>query len=212
MTRNRTNDRDRIRPELLAAYVDGELDEQEAARVEEWLTAHPELAQDVADQRRLAQLWHLTPPPRAPDWDASLARLHERLSTARRPTGSRPWVLALFTVAGLAAAILLAVFWAGWPERPPLEEAGPSRVAVQPWPVVSADDVAIESLHDADRQALVVGEPPASAPLELLAVHEVVVTKLDVDDLGRMPRVSLDRGSDFPMIVMPPVDEWDDGP
>src|SRR5689334_18822405 len=54
---------DQLPPELLAAYVDGELPPAECRRVEAWLADHPDARADVEDQRRLLRLFEETAPP-----------------------------------------------------------------------------------------------------------------------------------------------------
>jgi hypothetical protein len=189
------------RPEWLAAHLDGELGEAERARVEAWLADHPEAAAEVEAHRRLARLYQEAEPPAPADaaWDAVLARVEAGL----RVPPPRRWhkVAGVAGIIGLVAAAAAAValvltFGGGATPTPPPEE---------PWPVLSADEVRIESMHDADRGALVVGEPPVSGPLELLAADEVKVSHLDRDDQGRMPQLAYtDDTLSVPMIVMPP--------
>jgi anti-sigma factor RsiW len=63
-------------PQLLAAYVDGELGPADRAAVDAWLCDHPEARADVAAQRRLTHLWRAAPPPDPGDaaWADELLR------------------------------------------------------------------------------------------------------------------------------------------
>src|SRR5438552_5519183 len=76
--------RDRPFPELLAAYVDGELDAAGRAQVETWLAAHPDAYAEVENQRKLSRkngkLWHFSAPP-SPG-ERSWTRLFQRMHTA----------------------------------------------------------------------------------------------------------------------------------
>jgi hypothetical protein len=206
MSRRRTDDREEPRPELLAAYIDGALDDAERARVAAWLADHPEAAADVEAQRRLARLFAAAepPPPSEADWAGVLARIEDGLRP--RPAWRRPaaGLLAVAALLTAAAAVLLALRADRLPP-PPSED--PQAQAEEPLPVVSADEVHIESMDDADRDMLLVGEPPVRGPLALLERNEVQVNQLDADEQGRKPSVYCpEEGSGNPMVVMPPAE------
>ncbi len=191
----RLND-ENCRPELLAAYVDGELDNATRAEVEAWLASRPEAAADLAAQRRLARLCDeaIPPAPSAADWAAVLSNIEAGL--ARRPARkARVAVgLGLTGLVAAAAAALVAVSLRGG--------------ADEPFPVLSADEVHIESMDDADVGALVVGEPPLREPLELLTSADVKVHGIDPDALGRLASVSTAKDAAAPLfVVMPPAAE-----
>jgi hypothetical protein len=168
-------------PRLLAAYADGEVTPEERARIEAWLTDHPEAAAEVDAQRSLARLYEETPPP-APseeEWRDVLA----------------------------AACVLLTVaLWSPLPTTPTTQpqKTGPVVVVDDPLVIASGEDIRIESMNDADRAALIVGDPPVRAPLlELLGPDEVKVTKVEPTDDGHMGSLWPTGGAGTPMIVMP---------
>jgi hypothetical protein len=206
MSPRRTDDRGEPRPEWLAAYADGALDDATRARVEAWLAEHPEAAADVENQRRLVRLFQAADPP-APsvaDWDGLLARVEAGLRQAPPPAWPRRVAGALGVLAALAAAAALVAFLSPRPPAPKPDE--PAARAEEPLPVVAADEVWIESMDDADRDALVVGEPPVRGPMALLERDEVQVNHLDADERGRRPSVHYtEEGPGNPMIVMPPA-------
>jgi anti-sigma-K factor RskA len=195
------------RPELLAAYVDGELGGPERARVEAFLAEHPEAAADVEAQRGVLRLCqHAAPPtPSESAWAETLARVEAGLGTTTAPApGPARRLGAAGAVLGLlatAAAVLLALFLA----RPPVQPVASGPAEQEPLPVASAEEVHIETIDDADRGALVVGEPPVRGPLVLLEKDEVKVSQMDADEQGRVPQVWTGEDSSNPMIVMPPT-------
>jgi len=68
----------------LTAYVDGELTDEERARVEAWLTRNPEVRAEVEAQQHLKALCERCPVP-GPDalaWDDVLARVESALEAA----------------------------------------------------------------------------------------------------------------------------------
>src|SRR5437899_8787103 len=113
----------------LTAYVDGELTDEERARVQAWLTRNPEVRAEVEAQQHLKALWERCPVP-APDalaWDDVLARVESALEAAStenlqprlsplRPSPRNPWRWAAWVAA--AAALLLAL-WLGHRPAPP---------------------------------------------------------------------------------------------
>src|SRR3954463_1573502 len=85
------NDPDRgATPEQVAAFVDGELDPGNSARVEAWLTDHPEMAAEAEAWRRLARVWAETAPPDPGPaaWATTRARIEAALP-ARAPNRLR---------------------------------------------------------------------------------------------------------------------------
>jgi anti-sigma factor RsiW len=189
------------RPEALAAYVDGELPPAERAAVEAWLAGHPEAAAEVAALRRLSRLWEAAAPPEpsAPQWAALLAHIESALpaAAARRPLPWRRLVGGL--AAGLAAAaVVLAVVL----RDRPAEVVPPP--AIEPLPVVTADDVEIIRIDARDAGALVVGEPPLREALALLGPGEVIVDQVKSDVQGMDPHF---QQSGPPMIIMMPRED-----
>jgi hypothetical protein len=184
-------------PEQLAAYVDGELDRPEMVplkrRVEDWLAACPEAATEVDAQRRLAQVWQATTPPEPGEdaWAAVLARLEQ---TPVRPVKALRWRPAAW-VAGILAACAAAVWLTlvllqprdqanrvDLKRRPtPAKESPAPRdtkaapAPVEPFEVVTADEVEILSVRGADTGTLVVGEVPVRGELVLPLPGEVEI-------------------------------------
>jgi anti-sigma factor RsiW len=198
------------RPELLAAYVDGELDEAARARIETWLAAHPEVQAEVEAQRQLIRLWHeaVPPEPTAGQWQAALARLEAALTkaepaSARTKTGGgrSPWVAA----ASLAAAVLLGGTWYAVREASRPTPSGPegplARPHIETLPVLSPDEVEIISVDAADSGLLVVGEPPVQGPLILASASDIDLT--DAPDMG-----SITEDPNAPMILAPKDTPW----
>jgi anti-sigma factor RsiW len=205
--------RDDLPPELLAAYVDGELAPAECRRVEAWLADHPEARADVEAQRRLARLFEgAAPPTPGPvQWADALARVEHGLAAPpARPARRRRAAVAIAAIVA-AAAVLLALALKDPPVRPVPPDAGPP-AAEEPWPVASADEVEIVSMDDRDRGALVVGEPPVGERVELLTANEVQVNKLGRDEQGWVGQLCGTDGSGSPMVVMQPSPGPDDAP
>jgi anti-sigma factor RsiW len=187
-------------PDELTAYVDGELDPAARARVAERLEHDAAARAEVAGQERLARLWAAIPPaePTEAAWAATLAGIEAKLAAAkdkpppRGPLG--PWLIRLgLTAASLAACWLLVAFWpAGRPEP------------VEPFPVVSAQDIEIQSMDDADAGALVVGSPPVPGPLVLAGAGDITVERLVPSRGAPMPiQVGMADGPDAPMLWAP---------
>jgi hypothetical protein len=208
------------RPELLAAYFDGELDGRPdldalRRRVRDWLCRHPEAGAVLDDYRRLAQLWQETRPPE-PEPE-TWRRVEECLARhplpqpvpARRARAGR-WVAALLAVA--AGVALWA--WLGLhdPAGPKVAEkkAAPAAVgedAVEVFPVATAAEVTILRVEGNDTHTLVVGELPVQGPLELAGPGDVVLTSVQPDTRDQMmPQVRVD-GPHRPMIWAPTASE-----
>jgi len=150
-------------PEQLAAYFDGELPEPDRVALEAWLATHPDGRAEVEALRQLhAQYDALPVPEPSPQrWDATYAAVEARLA----PRG-RNWTWAVL-VAGLAAAVVgvLAL------------PRGVAPIDVEPYPVVSADEVRIISMNPNDHRALV--------GVQALELNEVeLVTHPDMEILG----------------------------
>ena len=99
-------------PELLAAYFDGELEGRDEvadlrARVEAWLEANPQAAEQWGEHQELKKLWQSTTPaePSAAAWKQSLEGID---SQRRQPSPARRrrfWLIASV----VAASVLLFV-------------------------------------------------------------------------------------------------------
>jgi anti-sigma-K factor RskA len=199
----RSND-DRSDPaSWLTAYVDGELNEQESARVEEWLAGDPAARAEVDAQRRLKALWEQGAPadPTPAAFDAVRARI-EAGRTSPAPASRHRARLALAAALATAAAATLA-FFLNRPAPRPEPEPGPRLPAALPLEVVDADEVVIEELDAADRPLLVVGQPPVTGPLVLAGEGEVVVDHMESFPVhDRKPYLHAPRDGS-PMLVAP---------
>jgi hypothetical protein len=175
-------------PELLAAFVDGELYGAEASRVEAYLTAHPEAQAEVTEQRRLARLWQRTTPaePGRAAWQRTLDRI---LAGPRRTRPrSRRW--SYFLAATVAAAAVGVILWTGMsrPRTP---------VPIESLPVAQSSDVEITRIDGDDVGLVAVGRLPLVGVLELANAGEIEITGMPQPN-PRMPMVQVAGGS--PMI------------
>lgn len=191
-------------PELLAAYVDGEMDARTRARVEAWLADHAEARDEVRGLQRLQKLCADAPPPEPGErtWSAALARIEAHVAEARlRPArhGSR-WLVRLGLVAGCLAAgcLLLIAFSLRGLRSPP----GPEPVL--PLPVASDHDIEILSMEDSDIAALIVGKPPILGELVLASAEDISEIETAADENGQLPEHwGKNEGLNGPMIVSP---------
>jgi hypothetical protein len=108
--------------EDLAAYVDGELDAARRSTVEAWLSNHPEVAVEVEQQRRLADIWQATAPaqPSESQWGEVLAHVETAALHLpwRRPLWRRPGFSFTLAVVGTAAVLLFAFSLLRWHRAP----------------------------------------------------------------------------------------------
>lgn len=112
-------------PDVLAAYVDGELDDRARTALERWLAENPAARPCLDAQRRMSpenwRLWRDAAAPR-PDpavWDAVRLRIATRLAASRpaEPAPRRvPWEVRLARVIAVPAYTLTAcvVLFAGF--------------------------------------------------------------------------------------------------
>jgi hypothetical protein len=214
MNHHRADDAGRPKPQWLAAYVDGELSSDRRALVESWLTTHPETAAEVEVHQRLPRLCRDTAPPEPGEaqWDAVLAHMEARLSVKaaeQRPSRRRlAWLITGLTAASVLLAATLFVpsaadYMAGWFSPSVSLPRNLTDVPEAPLAVASADDIEIISMDDADRDALVVGEPPVREPLTLLAADEVHVEEVIGNMDGMNPRY-FPGGGTAPMLIVEP--------
>jgi hypothetical protein len=192
------------KPEILAAYVDGELAPAERLAVESWLASHPEARADVEAQSCLGRAWQSTRPnePDAGTWAAALENIWARLDVA--PLSPRRRVPLRWLV-GLAAGILAAIaLFLAVRTPPPGSLVSPGAVVRdEALLVTTADDVEITSLADADSDdVLLVGFAPVHGPMLLAGEGEIQLDDITPDP-GMNPR--FDQGVS-PMIT-PAADE-----
>ena len=122
--------------ELLAAYVDGELDADARLRVERWLADHPEARGELNAQRAASPannaLWERADPPEpsAGAWvvrhRAVQVQLAAPVSTHYRRAGI--WAIAGLAAAGVAAAMAWVAFGPATSSTPPVDTK-PSELA-----------------------------------------------------------------------------------
>lgn len=102
--------------ELLAAYVDGELDGETRARIEHWLADHPEARDELSAQYALSPantgLWERAEPlqPAEGKWVRRLQAIEEQLADPLAVPRRRAGIWAVAGLAAMAAAAA-AVAW-----------------------------------------------------------------------------------------------------
>lgn len=197
-------------PQLLAAFLDGELEGRPEmsdlrARIEAWLETHPQAMGELEDQRALKELWQETTPaePSAAAWSKTLERIEARRQHPRRVAG-RSWFALNVFAASVALALIAALV--AWRLSLPTENEK-SPIAVQPpvkqklpdepievFEVATADEVVVLSIGGADTAALVVGLLPLMGAIELAEPSEVCI-------FTQCPRTNMrQNGHDRPMI------------
>ncbi len=197
------------RPELLAAYLDGELDLDARRQIEDWLAVHPEAAAEVEGQRQLLRLWQEAAPaePSEARWAGVFAGIALAASSLPRPWPGRGWRAILWIGTAItAAAVAAAVAGIGMLHRPtpPTLPETPlaSHEEIEPLSVVSRDDVEILSMDGDDDDTLVVGEPPVRGPIVLAANGDISLEVIRADPAG-LPGVQMKEGATGPMLVVP---------
>jgi hypothetical protein len=160
-------------PEQLAAFAEGELDPAASDWVRAWLA-------DRGDEQDLLLLpWLRESVPCEPSeeaWNATLAHIHERVFTPQRPPLRPRWGLrVLVGLAVTATAAALAGVWLIPPWLGTTKDSGglvQSDPDVEPFPVASAAEVNIISIHPNDADAVVMGIP-LLGPLEWVQAEEI---------------------------------------
>jgi hypothetical protein len=203
------------RCEELAAYADGELDHWEGGpalkqRIEEWLADHPEGLAEVESLRRLGRLWMSSAAPEPHEaWPELAGRIHKRLHEApARPSPRKArkgfWAAAFLA---LAAAILLAFLNLNQPgpddNKSKEPEKKPAAVAVEPFPVATAEEVEILHVDGDDTDALVVGDLPVKGPLLLAEPGDVKLKS--VDSAEDPAKVGVHMNEETPPVIWTPV-------
>jgi hypothetical protein len=202
--------------QLLAAYADGELDEAATIRVKAWLDEHPaayrEFEGQIAFSPRRDELWDSLQPPMptpatwAGVWERVELSLDNRANHAPKPTRRSWWKrglgIALLAVPCSAAAAVLALSLsttpAPQPVPPAIEEPSP-----EVFEVAATNDVEILSVRDADVTSIVVGQPPLTDKMTLVARGDVKLESLGPAGDGTIPEIQMGGPSDAPMIYAP---------
>jgi anti-sigma factor RsiW len=204
----------RPRPELLAAYADGELCAAERARVEAWLAAHPEAAVELSAQRRLSRcncrFWAAAAPPEPVEaaWSRVLNRVEAALAAPAAPrpaaaTAAPPAARRWYRPRGVLAAVAAGLALFALPVRPPADGPTEEWAAWAVFPVAAPADVEIESLRQDDAPLLVVGASPLTS-LPWATAAEVTLEYLEPDEAdGMVPAGPAAGGDDVPMVYTP---------
>jgi anti-sigma factor RsiW len=176
-------------PELLAAYLDGELQGNaerlaQKEQVEAWLAEHPEAAAEPAAGDGLRTAWQATAPaePGENAWDAVRVCVQDQLDREKERRARRrilAWGAGGAAAAAVAAWLLLTLPSSG-PAPQVVERSRPipaKNVEEEaPFPVATADEVEIVHIQGNDTATLVVGALPLEGPL-VLAGHGDVTLK-----------------------------------
>jgi hypothetical protein len=210
MTRNWHNP-DRPTPAELAAWADGELEDSDAARVEAWLSAHPEDAPD-AESSRLVGLFrdHAPPEPSHAAWDRTLSRIAQRTGAGRRDKRWRGMLLLGVGVAAVVAGVLAASFLLPGKNA---TVATPNRIHLEPeddnddpFPVARANEIDVLGMDAGDAHRVMMIGNPLLEPFDVVSSDDVELVSVEIDyDEGMMPK--LQRGQRFPMVIAAHVNE-----
>jgi hypothetical protein len=210
------------RPELLAGFVDGELDDAERAEVEALLASDLKACELYHDQKEFSpanwRFWRDVQPPEPTEhiWRMTQDRIEADLRVPVAELGE-PDVLPmrrgrrrgrwLFAGGGVVAAALMI----GLPgDRPVVTNAPPPPVSVAEVPpaprepdfVFATDqDVEIVSMAHADAGMLLVGAPPLADPMQWAVGADVVMEYPPPDPQGHVPDMTMPDGPTGPMIM-----------
>jgi anti-sigma factor RsiW len=214
--------------ELLAAYVDGELDAATRAMVDQWLQCHPERYADLLVQHELSPLastiWDRSCPPDPSEqtWAAAQQNICRQLDQLRpKPHVATPWEATRtrwkLAGVGLAVTCAAAIAWLwvapGGP-APPAEQpeiAGPAAPAGLAQPAASARNVAPQPRPSDPLRSLSVLTLASEADVILLRVPEFPSGWLPV---GRYPFTEpmvLATSDDVSLTEATPSSAWPPG-
>ena len=218
---------DGVTPELLAAFVDGELDPAARAVVEQWLAEHPAAIEELQAQREMSPdnwpLWHRADPPLPSEDTWAVVRQHVADALAVAPASARQPVrgwrrLATRLVGGLTIAGSAAVI-AAWALLPPVPQTKPpptdpgrdaARRPAEPLSGVLAlasdDDVEIHRVAGNASRSLVVGRAPLDGPLVLASAEDVEVEGVEPHPAWGAggPRITTGPGDAAMIFAAPP--------
>lgn len=196
--------------ELLAAYVDDELDDATREKVERWVAEHPEAKDHLRAQRSFSpenwRLWRMLEPPLPSDeaWAAVragiVARTDRKAAPAPAKRGAWKWIAGGLAVAGTAAALLLS---GGTPKSTPaVRQADPIRddptggVAVLP--VTTPGDVVFFRVPGGAAGRLPAGAELTTGPLVLASADDVRIEAAEPS--ATWPTKMTPGPGDMPMI------------
>jgi len=219
--------------ELLAAYVDGELDGESRARVERWLADHPESRDDLETQRALspanAGLWERAEPPEPAQahWRARFRAIEDQLAA---PPLRRRWCAGIVALAGLATAgVAAAVAWVAFgpstPTAPHRDARPPELVRALPraplpreavlqsedpladmavLAMAEDDDVILERVPEFPAGWLPVGRNPLQGVMALASTEELLLAEVEPSAAWPTGAPKMITGpGDAPMIFAP---------
>jgi hypothetical protein len=195
-------------PDVLAAYVDGELSSADRAAVERRLAADPQARRELQAQSQLSpenwRLWQKVEPPVPPEepWHAVQEAVVVAVAgggAARVPPHAGWWDARRlgFSLAGglaAAAAVLLAVGVASRSSRepPPPGSTEPEIAGTTPDPaaedplaglevlaIARNEDVVLERVEGNAGEGLPVGEPLLPGPIVLVSSDEIELLKVE---------------------------------
>jgi anti-sigma factor RsiW len=165
-------------PEELMAFADNELSAARHNVVSHWLAAHPEVAAEVDEHRRLHRLWQTNAPPEpsAEVWTNALMQV-DALVPQPLPPRPRSWQRPLWLTAAIAA--LVPLLWLGrlWQAPPgpvpgPPDKPPPLGDSTEPFPVAAAHEVDIVSM-DPDESDSLVGHPSPLRDLQFATAADI---------------------------------------
>lgn len=198
---------DDLPPELLAAYADGELPPDLAARVEEWLASDPDAAMLMADQSALSPLneelkQELQPPMPSPqEWADCLKGVKHDLRKSRQSRRLRPFLAGVAVAAGLFLTI-----WGGLRNDLtqlafvlPIDEDD-----VEALVLASHEDIEILSIPESAVPLLLAGRHPWEEDIILARAHELEFMGVGSDEHGRFPEVASDPKADHAPLLWTP--------
>lgn len=199
-------DENDLPPELLAAYVDGELSPEMTERVEQWLAVNPDALQIVDDQAMFSSNQNEElppiPMPKAKDWANCLAGIHQDLANRPRFWNWQPVWASL----AVAAALFVAVWVSSRDHFQPLAFMLPDDDADEEMLVLAnQDDIEIVCLPESAAHLLLVGRQPLMEDLVLARSYELEFIGVGSDADGRFPDVPTDPTADEVPLLWSPV-------
>jgi anti-sigma factor RsiW len=201
--------------ELLAAYVDDELDDATREEVARWLAAHPEAKAELRAQQTFSpdnwRLWRKAEPP-MPSEDAwcvvrneVAARTERKADPAPRPVrrSAWKWIAGTLATAGTAAAVMLGGGTPKVPPAPPPFQTAPVEddgqyAELVVLPVIGPDDVEFHRVPGDAVAFLPLGAVPTVGRLVLASADDVRIE--EAEPSATWPGKMTPGPGDMPMI------------
>ncbi len=193
-------------PEILAAYLDGELDDSQRDLVEIYLRAHPEAEAELSDQEWLSRchrdFWQAVEPvpPSPVVWDRVWRQIHQRVLAHQPVDTRRPTSLGRVSVTILVAASLLMAMTLAWiPPRTQgpeprsrmanaLSPLPPNTLAgMDPIELARPDEVEILSIDGFAHEQVILGESPLPELIEWASPADVRLVSIESHPSGTAP-------------------------